>query len=109
PALLPNTPTAPSASSTAATAVRLDSSSVTSRASVLQPRSARSAIDSGRRAVAYTCHPDAARRSAVARPNPEEQPVTKTAREASALIGPLYPGPPCARSPFRPLATFAWR
>ena len=52
PALLTSTPTAPSASSTAATAAFIESSSVTSRASVRQPRSARSAIDSVRRALA---------------------------------------------------------
>ena len=52
PALLTSAPTAPSACSTAATAARIESSSVTSRASVRQPAAFRSSIDSGLRAVA---------------------------------------------------------
>src|SRR4051812_33259065 len=45
------------------------------------PWSARSDSVSGRRAVAYTVWPLAARCSAVARPMPVEQPVMRTARE----------------------------
>src|SRR3954464_8185130 len=71
-------PIAPSACSTAVTAARMDSSSLTSRASVLQPAASRSAIDSGRRAVAQTFMPRPASRSAVARPMPVEQPVIRT-------------------------------
>src|SRR5919204_1846192 len=85
PALLTRMPTAPSAFSTASTADRIDSSSVTSSASVSHPRSPSSAIDSALRAVAYTLQPRAARRSAVARPIPDEQPVIRTARETSAM------------------------
>ena len=39
---------------------------------------------SGRRALAYTVMPARARRSAVARPMPVEQPVIRTAFETSA-------------------------
>ena len=52
PALLTSAPTAPCSSSTARTAATIDSSSVTSRASVLQPSASRSSIEDGRRAVA---------------------------------------------------------
>ena len=45
------------------------------------PRASSALSVSGLRAVAYTVQPEAARRSAVARPMPDEQPVTSTARE----------------------------
>src|SRR5579862_1011926 len=86
PALLISTPTAPSARSTVATAVRIEASSHTSSASVLHPQAARSAIDSSLRAVAYTFHPRAARCSAVARPIPVEHPVIRTAFEIDGGI-----------------------
>src|SRR5271169_2622301 len=81
-----STPTAPSARSTVATAARIEASSQTSSASVLHPRDARSAIDSGLRAVAYTFHPRDARCSAVARPIPVEHPVIRTAFEIDSGI-----------------------
>jgi hypothetical protein len=46
----------------------------------------RSDIDSGRRAVAYTFQPRRASSSAVARPIPDEHPVTNTAFEASLIV-----------------------
>ena len=45
----------------------------------MQPASSSPAIDSSRRAVAYTVQSVRASRTAVARPMPEEQPVMSTA------------------------------
>jgi hypothetical protein len=83
--LLISTPTAPSACSTVSSAARIECSSVTSSASVRQPASASSVSVCGRRALAYTVQPPFARRIAVARPMPEEQPVISTALEGSAI------------------------
>src|SRR5664279_1713573 len=71
------------------TAAFIDCSSVTSSASVRQPASVSSAIDSGCRALAYTVHPERASASAVARPMPDEQPVMSTALDGSG-IGAAY-------------------
>lgn len=59
---------------------------MTSSASTLQPLASRSAIASMRRADAYTRLPVAAKRSAVERPMPEEQPVIRTAWEAGIVF-----------------------
>src|SRR5918992_930950 len=82
-----STPTAPSARSTASTALLIDSSSVTSSGSSLHPHSLSEAIASTSRAVAYTVQPPRAKRSAVAQPMPDEQPVIKTALEVH--LGPI--------------------
>ena len=58
-------------------AVGIEASSVTSSWSGRQP--VRPSTASSLRALAYTVKPAAASRSAVARPIPEEQPVTRTA------------------------------
>jgi hypothetical protein len=71
------------------TAARIEASSQTSSASVLHPRKLRSAIDSTLRALAYTFHPRAASRSAVARPIPVEHPVIRTAFDIDCAIGVL--------------------
>src|SRR5262245_57625222 len=91
PALLTSPPAAPSAASTSRTAACIDASSVTSSASVLQPFSWRSWIDSGLRAVAYTVQPFSARYSAVARPMPVEHPVIRTALAAFASSPAIFP------------------
>src|SRR5687767_1473129 len=56
----------------------MDASSSTSSDSVRQPFAVSSASASTLRAVAYTVRPSPARRSAVARPIPDEHPVTST-------------------------------
>jgi hypothetical protein len=55
---------------------------------------AQTAIDSRRRAVAYTGHPLCPRRSAVALPIPEEQPVISTALETSSATVLSLPSSP---------------
>src|SRR5919107_5544474 len=77
----------------------MDSSSVTSSGSSLHPLCASGEISSTLRAVAHTVQPLRDRRSAVAQPMPDEQPVMSTALEVhpdpSSDIKP--PSVPCRR------------
>ena len=50
---------------------------------------------SGLRAVATTGHPSRASLSAIARPMPDEQPVTRTVREIARGAGTSVMGPAC--------------
>ena len=73
--------------STAATAVVIDASSVTSSANVRHPAASSAASVSILRAVAYTVkRPDRASRAAVACPMPDEQPVISRLGIAGATL-----------------------
>ena len=100
-----STPTAPSASVSRVTAALIEASSLTSSASVVAPLSASAAIDSGRRAVAYTVWPSPSSRSAVAYPMPDEQPVIRTGPEAmcaASVARAVAPWRPALVSPLTP-------
>src|SRR6478609_10770890 len=95
----------PCVSAISAIAGSIDGRSATSSRATEQPAAARCAKASGRRAVATTFQPALAKRSAVASPIPEEEPVIRTVLETSATLAlpgalhytPLAASPACAR------------
>src|SRR5205807_1314167 len=93
---------------TASTTARIESSSVTSRASTVHPFCSSAASVSGRRAVAYTFHPSCARRAAVASPMPDEQPVIRTAFDGAVTTATLLRADELlVGDPLRPLGGLA--
>src|SRR5699024_2802943 len=77
----------PNSSCVRSASAATDASSVTSTPRVAQPVSSASACSrSSRRATARTCQPSATRRRAVARPMPDEAPVTTAVRGVEGSV-----------------------